>query len=522
MAQNSPGKLSRSFIITQCDSQLISDFGKMSCFKLVQNPEKGRILVAAQDISACQLILEEAPCALGPQVDIDKLVCLSCFIEIDGHFQCSLCSIPMCSKECALEPSHQTSECRVFQKLGLRFDDYQPVMRCIFILRLILALRNTRDPQLKMLINDLMDHNSIRKQDKSTWEHYETNVTNFMLDTLGLSKLTSREEINRLIGVMRTNGIQTKSRNGQTQLCLLYPQMAILSHSCICNARCVKKLSTLNHIEIYAQHHIPKGEEITIQYTSLMNSTRSRRQNIKQSWCFDCHCPRCCDPSELGSELGTLQCHQCNDGVGYLRLIHPLAYDSDYGCHECQLVMSQKEAIELENNLESALNDLIHLRGQKYVEALLHQAELTKRSNHFHPNHYLQMRLQSELISHLGNIPGYFYFELSDEMVRLKRDLCLHFIEVFSKVDPGFSDWRGTTQYELANTEATLAQRDFDSGQITLKEFQTQLEAIIGLNQEAARVLEVEDEESHAFEIGLRARKNVRDLKDIVRFSEFL
>ncbi|TRY61875.1 hypothetical protein TCAL_03171 [Tigriopus californicus] len=253
-----------------------------------------------------------------------------------------------------------------------------------------------------------------------------------------------------------------------------------------------------------------------------MNSTRSRRQNIKQSWCFDCHCPRCCDPSELGSELGTLHCPECNDTEGYLRLIHPLAYDSDYGCHKCQSMMSQKTVIELENDLESSLNKLIHLRGQKYVEALLHQAELTKRSNHFHPNHYLQMRLQSELISHLGNIPGYFYFELSDEMVRLKRDLCLHFIEVFSKVDPGFSDWRGTTQYELANTEATLAQRSFDSGTIPLKEFQTKLEAIITLNQEAVSVLEVEDEESHAFEIGLRARKNVRDLKDIVRFSEFL
>ncbi|TRY61876.1 hypothetical protein TCAL_03170 [Tigriopus californicus] len=235
-----------------------------SCFKLVQNPEKGRILVADRDIPTSQLILEEPPCALGPQVDVDKLVCLSCFIEIDGRFQCSLCSIPMCSKECASDSIHQTLECQVFGKMGLILENYKPLMRCVFTLRLISTLRTTRDPNLKMLINDLMDHNSIRKLDVSSWDHFQKSVTNFILDNLGLTKFTSREEINRLIGIMRTNGIQTKSRNGHTQLVLLYPQMAILSHSCICNARCVKKLSTFNHIEIYAQQHIPKGTDSSI------------------------------------------------------------------------------------------------------------------------------------------------------------------------------------------------------------------------------------------------------------------
>ena len=40
-----------------------------------------------------------------------------------------------------------------------------------------------------------------------------------------------------------------------------------------------------------------------------------------------------------------------------------------------------------------------------------------------------------------------------------KRELCEEFLDVYSKIDPGSSDWRGSTLFELAMTRAELAQR---------------------------------------------------------------
>ena len=60
------------------------------------------------------------------------------------------------------------------------------------------------------------------------------------------------------------------------------------------------------------------------------------------------------------------------------------------------------------------------------------------------------MRTQ-EILSHPQN--------LSREKLARKRGLCEEFLKVYTKVDPGSSDWRGSTLFELAMTRAELAQR---------------------------------------------------------------
>ena len=48
---------------------------------------------------------------------------------------------------------------------------------------------------------------------------------------------------------------------------------------------------------------------------------------------------------------------------------------------------------------------------------------------------------------------------LTQELLLRKRRLCEEFLEVYTKIDPGSSDWRGSTLFELAMTKAELAQR---------------------------------------------------------------
>ena len=53
-------------------------------------------------------------------------------------------------------------------------------------------------------------------------------------------------------------------------------------------------------IKVRAQRTIKKGEEITIQYLSFMFGHLRRKKTINSYWFFDCECPRCQDPKELG------------------------------------------------------------------------------------------------------------------------------------------------------------------------------------------------------------------------------
>ena len=43
---------------------------------------------------------------------------------------------------------------------------------------------------------------------------------------------------------------------------------------------------------------------------------------------------------------------------------------------------------------------------------------------------------------------------LSEEKLTRKRELCEEFLDVYSKIDPGSSDWRGSTLFELAMTRS--------------------------------------------------------------------
>ena len=53
-------------------------------------------------------------------------------------------------------------------------------------------------------------------------------------------------------------------------------------------------------IKVRAQSSIKKGEEISIQYLSFMFGQLRRKKTINSYWHFDCGCPRCQDPTELG------------------------------------------------------------------------------------------------------------------------------------------------------------------------------------------------------------------------------
>ena len=127
-----------------------------------------------------------------------------------------------------------------------------------------------------------------------------------------------------MLGIIRTNAIQTDDISLKDRGIIAHvvcPIVSYMSHSCISNARCRYVVSLImpclliyyhlifpksmspgnHHIKVWSKTKIMKGEEITIQYVSSMSDHLTRRKHIKSNWYFECQCPRCLDPSELGA-----------------------------------------------------------------------------------------------------------------------------------------------------------------------------------------------------------------------------
>ncbi|KAL5114689.1 hypothetical protein ACEQ8H_007423 [Pleosporales sp. CAS-2024a] len=69
-----------------------------------------------------------------------------------------------------------------------------------------------------------------------------------------------------------------------------------LNHACDPNAQYIIDVDTLSHT-VHATRSIAEGEEISIAYTSPLESTHQRQEKLQTSFHFTCSCPRCTSPS---------------------------------------------------------------------------------------------------------------------------------------------------------------------------------------------------------------------------------
>ena len=95
---------------------------KGACFpyKVKNDLEMGRYLVATRNIKQGEVIVHEQPIVLGPYTR-SKAQCLNCFKLIDSknRFDCSRCGFPVCGEECERGIYHQ-EECELFESVGYK------------------------------------------------------------------------------------------------------------------------------------------------------------------------------------------------------------------------------------------------------------------------------------------------------------------------------------------------------------------------------------------------------------------
>ena len=105
----------------------------------------------------------------------------------------------------------------------------------------------------------------------------------------------------------------------------------LLSQSCVQNTRCVTKGKD-NKLYIYATVDIKKGEKLTHSYVRnlLHTGTVERRKNLRQRQIV-CFCPRCCDPTELGTNISAIMCQKCE---GCYLPENPLDEEGQWDCRQ--------------------------------------------------------------------------------------------------------------------------------------------------------------------------------------------
>ena len=85
----------------------------------------------------------------------------------------------------------------------------------------------------------------------------------------------------------------------------LYESASLLNNSCVPTCR---RDFRGDVISVVTTRTVLKGEELTICYTGLLQPTFIRQTVFSQTKHFTCACPRCEDPTELGSHLSSVLC----------------------------------------------------------------------------------------------------------------------------------------------------------------------------------------------------------------------
>lgn len=280
-------------------------------------------------------------------------------------------------------------------------------------------------------------------------------MKNFILklDTKVRNKLVpnaSPQLIHRMCGIIDTNALEIRLPQG-SELLALYTNTCIMEHSCIPNTKHTfnysnNKKEDLYKITVKVTVPVLKDTHITTMYSHALWGTQARRQHLKETKYFACKCPRCSDPTELGTYLSAMRC--LGDGNNSCDGIHlpedPLDEDTEWACNKCGIKVQNSQVNMLITQMSEEVDNVQMMGGSvPMLENLL-----CRLSTFLHPNHYHLYSIKHSLIQLYGRQPSYMSQEILDKKIKMCEDL----IKITKTLDPGnarLSLYTAVLQHEL-------------------------------------------------------------------------
>ena len=215
---------------------------------------------------------------------------------------------------------------------------------------------------------------------------------------------------------------------------------------------------------------------------------------MKEHWKFTCTCPRCSDPTEMGTFLSAIRCTECSKAgnIGYL-LPADSGEDADWVCCNCGDLVPWATADAFLQELVAKSEVMSFSQPCSAWESLLEELQ----TKYLHPNHYLCMHVKRILIHLYGNKEK---FDANDmAAVSRKLRLCQNYIEVYSKVEEGYSAWRGRLLEEMVGPYLQHHKQALKAQEITESEYLQHFKESLKMIKFAAKCRQFEPTDSRNF-----------------------
>jgi len=325
----------------------------------------------------------------------------------------------------------------------------------------------------------------------------------FMLLTFDPDEIDNSERgIHTALGICDTNALDINLQDSTIQG--LYPNFAMLEHSCTPNT----KHTYINgrKVVLKAAVDIKEGEHLSTMYTHVLWGTYARREHLKNIKYFMCQCPRCSDPTELGTHFSALRCPRCPPG--FLLPAAPLDELADWICNDCNFTMPADDARAVTVGLGSAVEQALMQPTTDLLEAIIEK----NAKDIVHPNHFHLFVVRHTLLQMYGRDPT----TQDDESMQKKEKLCQEFLKICTALDPGMArlaPFAGVALYEYHLAVLSRARGVGSAQQVDQAILKKDLETAESLLQQCIKVLADEPEDQPEGQLYKVAQQNLLELK---------
>jgi len=227
-----------------------------------------------------------------------------------------------------------------------------------------------------------------------------------------------------------------------------------------------------------------------------------RQSALSKGWHFDCDCPRCDDPTDLGTHSDTLRCKWC----GGLLLPQP---GLNWLCKSCG---ATKEALEV-----SAIEEEVILSAEA-AKTTGELEEFLEKESCLHRGHHIIRRMKKQLVKKYSReqlVRAMCGAPSSRRQVEQQISLCRELMDGLQRTEPGLSQARVQLLQELSLPLLMITQQDLLSGDVIKAQ-------VLASANEVENMLEEVLENYKVFEEGSGAEVAVtqRMLEEAIKIKE--
>ncbi|CAL1674293.1 unnamed protein product [Lasius platythorax] len=504
------------------ESDVSAEGATSQAYKVLQNDQVGRYMVASRELQAGEEIVTEVPFVVGPKACTYPL-CLSCYApwppSPDDKPLCSKCKWPVCNQECENSPQHKDYECLVFVQANEKFNvdvalldgnDGVPQLECITPLRLLLESERNVE-RWNEEVKDMEAHNKIRCE-KTQWKSDHVNIVDYLRKRLKLDRF-SEERIQTACGILDINTFEVRTTKGFSARGL-YPTVAMMNHSCVSNTS--HSISPIDYrMRLRTTLKVSTSGELYGSYTHSLLPTLLRREHLFKSKHFACACLRCSDPTELGTHMSSLKCNKCDNGI--ILPLDSLDSESTWNCTHCNFSTNGQAVRKILRIIQAEVDAAEAISGADGADAIYERETVMKKYRSvLHPHHAFLTILRHSLSQMYGRVDEYLLDDLPDIVLEHKVDICRLLLQVLDVVEPGYTRVRGMTLYELHAPLLFLAKGQWNAGVIDEAGLKSKMTEAATILKEAVAILTLEPPETAEGQIGLVARESLVQLEQSI------